>query len=45
MFTPNQSKGGSGPFGLATIKQDRYNTSSSDGSGVFGGPYGRKSQD
>ncbi|MFN7891962.1 MAG: hypothetical protein ACK5OC_16840 [Pirellula sp.] len=39
MFTPNQSKGGKGPSGLASIKQGRYDTSSSDGSGVLGGPY------
>jgi len=39
MFTPDQRKGGSGPSGLATIKQGRYDTADSDGTGVMGGPY------
>lgn len=39
MFTPDQSKGGSGPAGLAVIKNGKYDTSSTDGTGVVGGPH------
>jgi len=37
-FTPDSSKGNSGPTGYADIKNGEYDTSSSDGKGVVGGP-------
>ncbi|WP_254510361.1 hypothetical protein [Anatilimnocola floriformis] len=37
IFTPDSSKGNSGPQGIATIKDGRYDTSAPEGRGVGGG--------
>jgi hypothetical protein len=37
-FTPDSSKGNSGPAGYAEIRNGEYDTSSSGGRGVTGGP-------
>lgn len=38
LFTPDGAAGNSGPQGIATIKDGKYDTSASDGKGVAGGP-------
>jgi hypothetical protein len=38
VFTPDKSKGGTGPAGYAVIKDGNYDTSAAGGSGVVGGP-------
>lgn len=38
VFTPDTAKGNSGPQGVATIKDGKYDTSALDGRGVGGGP-------
>src|SRR5262249_48251480 len=38
LFTPDGEKGNSGPQGIAQIRDGRYDTSSSDGKGIAGGP-------
>lgn len=39
MFQPDSSKGGSGPAGLALIRDGRYDTAAEGGKGVTGGPF------
>lgn len=38
VFTPDNAKGNSGPQGVATIKDGKYDTSTIEGRGVGGGP-------
>jgi len=38
VFTPDGSKKNSGPQGIAQIRDGKYDTGSSDGKGVAGGP-------
>jgi hypothetical protein len=38
VFTPDNAKGNSGPQGVATIKDGKYDTSAPDGRGVGSGP-------
>jgi hypothetical protein len=38
LFTPDDSKQNSGPQGLAQIRDGKFDTSSSDGKGIAGGP-------
>ena len=38
LFTPDGEAGNSGPQGIATIKDGKYDTGWSDGKGVAGGP-------
>lgn len=38
LFTPDGAKQNSGPQGIATIKDGKYDTAAADGKGVAGGP-------
>jgi len=38
LFTPDGGKGNTGPQGIATIKQGRYDTAGSRAAGIAGGP-------
>ena len=38
LFTPDGSAGNSGPQGIATIENGKYDTGSKDGKGIAGGP-------
>lgn len=38
VFTPDGSKGNSGPQGVALIKNGKYDTRDKDGKGIAGGP-------
>jgi len=39
LFQPDESQGGSGPAGVATIKDGKYDTATENGKGVVGGPH------
>jgi hypothetical protein len=38
LFTPDGSKGNSGPQGIAQIRNGKYDTAAADGKGIAGGP-------
>jgi hypothetical protein len=38
LFTPDGSKGNSGPQGIAQIREGKYDTRATDGKGIAGGP-------